>query len=151
MKQGVINIFYTEKINLALKIAFEAHKNQVDKNGTPYVFHPYELATKMETENEIILALLHDVVEDSDMTLGELREMGFDGEIIEALSLLTHDERLSYEDYIERIKENQLARCVKLADLAHNSNENRLAKVDSATKKRLAKYQRAIEVLNTEE
>ena len=97
-------MIYTSETKKAMKLCFEAHKNQVDKSGIPYVFHPFHLAEQMEDEITTIVALLHDVVEDTDYTISDLTEMGFSSVITEALSLLTHDDSVEYMDYVELIK-----------------------------------------------
>ena len=80
-------MIYTEKTKAALKLCFEAHKNQTDKSGMPYVFHPFHLAEQMKDEKTTIAALLHDVVEDTDYTIGDLEQMGFSPDVLEALKL----------------------------------------------------------------
>ena len=140
-------MIYTGQTKKALRIAFDAHKNQVDKTGLPYVFHPYHLAEQMETESEVCVALLHDVVEDSDMTLDDLRLHGFSDNIMDALALLTHDGGVEYLEYIQRIKYNPLAKKIKLADLLHNSDESRVDVVDEKMASRWEKYQEAIKIL----
>lgn len=102
----------------------------------------------MDTEDAVIAALLHDTVEDSDMTFEQLEEAGFSDTIIDALKLLTHDKSVPYFDYIQKIKCNGLARQVKLADLEHNSNLSRLQEVTEDDRKRAVKYQRAIQLLS---
>ena len=101
-------MIYTEKTKKALKLCFEAHKEQVDKTGLPYVFHPFHLAEQMEDEIATVVALLHDVAEDTDITLEEIAAMGFGDEVIAALTLLTHDPAVPYMDYVAKIKENPL-------------------------------------------
>lgn len=140
-------MIYTDKTKRALKLCFEAHKNQTDKSGMPYFFHPFHLAEQMSSEVTVITALLHDVVEDTDYTLDDLREMDFGEEVIEALALLTHEDSEPYMDYVARIKENPVARAVKLADLEHNSDTSRLSVVDDYALKRAEKYKAAIELL----
>ena len=100
-------MIYTPMTKRALKICFEVHKNQVDKSGLPYVFHPFHLAEQMDDEISVTCALLHDVIEDSGMTLRDLRAMGFPEEVVEAVSLLTHDKSVPYMDYIKEIKKNE--------------------------------------------
>lgn len=140
-------MIYTEKTKLALKLCFEAHKDQVDKSGLPYVFHPFHLAEQMQDENTTIVALLHDVVEDTDYTLDDLRATGFDDEVIGALSYMTHDPAVSYMDHVAKIREHAIARKVKLADLRHNSDITRLDHVDQKALDRVAKYAQAIRLL----
>ena len=94
-----------------------------------------------------MVALLHDVVEDTDYTLDDLRNMGFPERIIEALSYMTHDDAVPYLDYVARIKENPIATAVKLADLRHNSDITRLNEVTKADLERVEKYKKAIALL----
>lgn len=140
-------MIYTEKTKKALRLCFEAHKNQLDKSGMPYVFHPFHLAEQMETEETVVAALLHDVMEDTDYTAEDLKEMGFDGDILEALLLLTHQDGVDYMDYVKKIKSNPIAKAVKLADLTHNSDLTRLDTVDQKALERKEKYKKAIEFL----
>ena len=141
-------MLYTPKTKMALKLCFAAHKDQQDKSGMPYVFHPFHLAEQMQTEETTIVALLHDVVEDTDYTLEDLAAMGFDPVVIEALTLLTHDENVSYMDYVQTIKDNPVAKAVKLADLQHNSDLSRLDTVDEKALARREKYLKALALLN---
>jgi len=141
-------MIYTEQTKKALKLCFEAHKNQVDKSGLPYVFHPFHLAEQMQTESEIITALLHDVVEDTDYTLEDLTQLGFAPEVVEAIGLLTHKKGgFDYTEYIQHIKVNPLAKTVKLADLKHNSDLSRLDVIDERALKRQKRYENAIKLL----
>ena len=142
-------MIYTEQTKKALRLCFEAHKDQLDKSGMPYVFHPFHLAEQMQDEETTVAALLHDVVEDTDYTLDDLKEMGFSKEVTDALALLTHDPAVPYMDYVASIKPNRIARAVKLADLAHNSDMTRLRheEIDDYAIKRAQKYARAIELL----
>ena len=141
-------MIYTAQTKKALKLCFEAHKNQVDKAGLPYVFHPFHLAEQMKDEASTVTALLHDVVEDTDYTLADLRVMGFSAEVLSALALLTHDDAVPYLEYIRQLSRNPIARAVKLADLAHNSDLSRLEQITDADRKRAEKYQEAIRLLN---
>jgi len=137
-------MLYTELTKKAMKIAFEAHKNQLDKSGMPYIYHPIHLAEQMEDEQTICIALLHDVVEDAGITFDQLSAAGFSDEIIAALRLLTHDGAVPYMDYVKQIKTNPLAAAVKLADLRHNSDLARLNAVDEKAIQRAEKYRQAI-------
>jgi len=121
-------MIYTELTRKAMSIAYNAHHGQVDKAGVPYVFHPLHLAESMEDEISCCAALLHDVVEDTDITLEELAKQ-FPAEVIEAVGLLTHTEDVDYFDYVRKIKTNPIALKVKLADLAHNMDSTRFAGV----------------------
>jgi len=117
---------YTTLTKKALKICFNAHKDQVDKSGLPYVFHPFHLAEQMNSEDEVCAALLHDVVEDTNITFEDLEKEGFNNKVIDALKLLTHDDDTPYMEYVKKIKLNDIARKVKLADLKHNTDLTRL-------------------------
>jgi len=140
---------YTLLTKKALALCFAAHKDQLDKGGDPYVFHPFHLAEQMESEYEICTALLHDVPEDAGCTIDDLRTAGFPQEVLAAVALLTHDDAEPYMDYIRRIRENSIARKVKLADLRHNATLERLSAPTSADFARHEKYLQAIALLET--
>lgn len=142
-------MIYTENTKKALKLCFEAHKEQTDKSGLPYVFHPFHLAEQMEDEDTTVTALLHDVVEDTDYTLEDLAAMGFSRNVTEALDLLTHNEAVPYMEYVKALRNNPIARRVKLADLRHNSDLHRLNadQIDEKALARVKKYAEAIRLL----
>ncbi len=140
-------MIYTDKTKKAMKICYEAHKDQVDKSGLPYVFHPAHVAEQMTDEATTIVALLHDVVEDTDYTLEDLAAEGFGKDILEAVALMTHEDDMPYLDYVAKLKDNPIARAVKLADLAHNSDLSRIGEVDEETRERLEKYKKAMALL----
>ena len=140
-------MIYTDMTKKALRLCFDVHKEQVDKSGLPYVFHPFHLAEQMDTEETTVVALLHDVVEDSELTLDDLRQMGFGDAVIAALALLTHDPAVQYMDYVRAIKDNPIARAVKLADLRHNSDLTRLDTLDEKALARREKYLQAMTLL----
>ena len=140
-------MIYTNLTKKALKLSFDVHKEQVDKSGLPYVFHPFHLAEQMPDELTTVTALLHDVVEDSELTLDHLRRMGFGEAVIEALALLTHDKEVDYMDYVRAIRSNPIAKAVKLADLRHNSDLTRLDGSDDKAMARYEKYRKAIGLL----
>ena len=144
-------MIYSAMVNKAIKVMFEAHKDQRDKSGLPYVFHPFHLAEQMKDEVTTAAALLHDIIEDTDMTADGLRELGFPEKVVRIVELLTHKDGESYEDYIERIKTDPGARAVKLADLRHNSDMTRLETVTQRDIDRAEKYRRAIKVLSGED
>ena len=139
----MINTKLTRK---AMIIAYEAHKNQVDKSGVPYIYHPIHVAEQMDTENECIIALLHDVDEDTNVTFKQLEEV-FSKEIIDILKLLTREENIEYDEYIKRIKNNSIACKVKIADLTHNLDKTRLDFVTEVDVKRNEKYKKALQIL----
>ena len=135
-------------LDTALNIAIEAHKDQVDKAGHKYISHPFRLSTKMDTEEEKIVALLHDVLEDSDVTEEYLVEQGFSDNVITALVLLTKTRKQDYlNDYIKKIKDDKLATRIKIADLIDNINLSRLSSVSVKDINRTRKYLNALEYL----
>ncbi|MBQ3106003.1 MAG: HD domain-containing protein, partial [Eggerthellaceae bacterium] len=142
---------YTALTKKALRIAYDAHQRQVDKTGDPYIFHPFHLAEQMQDEASTCAALLHDVVEDTDVTFADL-EAEFPPEVVDALRLLTHEDGVPYLDYVRAIAANPIARAVKLADIAHNSDQTRFAGCDDVSDETLerlrSKYAAALEVLN---
>lgn len=140
-------MIYTVLTKKALRVCFAAHKNQTDKSGMPYVFHPFHLAEQMPDEYTTITALLHDVVEDTDYNLLDLAAMGFPNDVLDAIALMTHDKAVPYMEYVANIKKNPIARIVKLADLRHNSDTSRLDTLDEMALLRVEKYRRAIQLL----
>ena len=141
-------MIYTAKTKMALKLCFEAHKEQRDKSGLPYVFHPFHLAEQMQTEETTIVALLHDLVDDTEYTIADLTEMGFDKAVTDAIALMTHAKGVEYMAYVRAIKENPIARTVKLADLQHNADLTRLDSIDEKALRRREKYLEAIRLLS---
>ena len=142
-------MIYTALTVKAMQIAYRAHEGQVDQMGVPYIFHPFHLAEQMTDEASVCAALLHDVAEDTSVTLEQLRQ-DFPPEVTDALALLTHSEGVDYLDYVRAIAENPIARKVKLADLAHNGDEARMAMVsrdEEWRQRHEAKYRRAKEIL----
>ena len=115
---------YTELTNKAMRLAYDAHHGQLDYNGIPYIFHPLHLAEQMDDETSCCAALLHDVVEDTPMTLEELSGE-FPAEIIHVVDLLTHRDTDDYFTYLAKIKTHPIAVKIKLVDIAHNSDQSR--------------------------
>lgn len=140
-------MIYTPLTKKALKISFKAHKDQVDKAGLPYIFHPFYLANKMDDEYSICVALLHDVIEDGHYTVEDLIKEGFPSEVVEAIKALTHLKEDSYFDYINKIKLISLARKVKIEDLKHNSDLSRLNEITNKDLERIEKYKKALFIL----
>ena len=140
-------MLYTPLTKKAIRIAFDAHKDQTDKTGLPYIHHPFHLAEQMTDECSTCVALLHDVVEDTDITFEQLEAEGFPPEVMDALRLMTHDDAVPYMDYVAALKPNPIAREVKLADLAHNSDMTRLDTVDEWSLRRAEKYKAATRLL----
>ena len=142
-------MIYTEMTIKAMKIAYKAHIGQVDYNNVPYIFHPYHLAEQMDDEISCTVALLHDVVEDTDLTIEDL-EQEFPKSVTEVVKLLTHEKDVDYFDYVRRIKTNPIATKVKLEDLKHNSDETRNTSINVKEEKRLywaEKYAKAKDLL----
>lgn len=145
-------MIYTKQTKMAMKLCYEAHAGQVDKSGIPYVFHPIHLAEQMDDEISTVVALLHDVVEDTPYTFADLEAMGFGQEVIEALKLLTHDDGRPYQEYVENLAEHPVARKVKLADLEHNMDLTRLnGEPTMKDQQRILKYLNAYMILEREE
>lgn len=142
-------MIYTPMTKAALALCFSAHKDQVDKSGLPYVFHPFHLAEQMESEDEVCVALLHDVMEDTELTACDLHAAGMNETVMGALLLMTHDPAMPYMDYVARLAPNPIARKVKLADLRHNSDPSRLDVVTERDLARAAKYAQAIALLES--
>ena len=140
-------MIYTPLTNRAMQIAYEAHHGQIDKCGMPYIFHPFHLAEQMDEEYAVCVALLHDVLEDTDYPRESLAAE-FPQEVMDALDLLTHKESIPYLEYVEKIKPNPLAKKVKLADLTHNTDSTRVPLDGPAAQRRLEeKYLKAFEIL----
>ena len=129
-------------------LAYNAHHGQFDKGGVPYIFHPIHLAEQMDDEISTCVALLHDTVEDTDVTLEQLAAE-FPREIVEAVDLLTHRDSVDYFDYVRAIKANPIAVKVKLADLAHNGDPKRICNQGNQEKRRI-KYTAAGAILTGE-
>lgn len=140
-------MIYTPMTKKAMRIAYDAHHGQLDKTGTPYIFHPFHVAETMTSEAAVIVALLHDVIEDTDITPEALAQEGFSEDILIALSLLTHNPAEDYMDYISRLSTCPLALEVKLGDLRHNSDTTRLDSLDAQMEARQKKYAKAIHLL----
>lgn len=127
-----------------IAFAVDAHKGQIDKYGRPYILHPLHLMSQMDTEEEMMTAVLHDVVEDTDYTLADLRDLDLPEAVVQAVGLLTHDKKAtSYDEYVRRLKPDDIARKVKMADLEHNMDVRRLHEVREKDAARLEKYRKA--------
>jgi (p)ppGpp synthase/HD superfamily hydrolase len=131
-------------LDKAILIAAQAHLGQKDKYGAPYILHPLRMMLRFKSEAEMIVAALHDVIEDNpDWTFERLRAEGFSAEIIEAVDHLTRREEESYEEFVDRAQQNPLARQVKLADLEDNMDLKRIKNLTEKDKERLATYHKA--------
>ena len=134
----------TQTLERAIAIAAAAHAGQVDKGGAPYILHPLKVMLRMTTLEERIVAVLHDVVEDCDISLDDLRKEGFSEEVLTAIQSVTKVPGESYEDFVERAAQNPIGRVVKLADLEENSDLSRIASPSWEDLKRIEKYRRVI-------
>ena len=144
-------MIYTDMTRAAAKLMCAAHGGQLDRTGLPYIFHPWHVAEQMIDEVSCAAALLHDVLEDTDTTADDMFKAGISAEVIEAVKLLTHDPEMDYFDYVRRLKSNPVARAVKLADLAHNSDLTRMPQVSERDLERNKKYAKALAILENEE
>ena len=142
-------MIYTELTMKAMVLAYNAHHGQFDKGGVPYIFHPIHLAEQMDDEISTCVALLHDTVEDTDVTLEDLAK-DFPAEVVNAVRLLTHAEDVEYFDYVRAIREDPIAAKVKLADLTHNGDPTRISNQGNAEKRR-QKYAAAKKILLEEQ
>lgn len=131
----------------AIALAVRAHQRQKDKAGAPYILHPLRLMLRMDSEPAMMVAVLHDVVEDSPITLENLRELGFPETVVTAVDSLTRRPEESYEAFIDRVKLNPLARRVKLADLEDNMDLRRLQHVTDRDQQRWERYAKASKAL----
>lgn len=134
-----------EVFETALEIALKAHKGQVDKNGVAYITHPLAVAAQLDSLELKTIALLHDTIEDTDVTAEYLLERGIPKELVEVVQLLTKPEDEEYESYLKRVRENPTAKAVKLADLAHNTSPERASGLNE---KRRAKYELAKKIMS---
>jgi hypothetical protein len=128
----------------AIAIAAQAHEGQTDRGGAPYILHPLRLMMSLATAEERIVAVLHDVVEDSELTFEDLQNEGFAPEVLEALKAVTKMEAEDYGDFVLRAAANPIGRRVKLADLRDNSDLSRIPAPTARDYERKAKYERAI-------
>ncbi len=142
---------HTANLEIAIGLAVQYHKGQTDKAGQPYILHPLRLMLAMPTEVERIVAVLHDIVEDTPITFEDLRKLGFAEKIVAAIECVTKREGEDYDSFIERISHNPLATAVKLADLADNMDLSRLSEVTEKDRERVAKYKLAVERLKAEQ
>ena len=134
-------------LDRAIELAKQHHEGQTDKAGKPYIEHPLRVMNQVESEEEKIVAVLHDIVEDTDISLDDLRSEGFSEEVVSAVECLTKQDGENYDSYIERISFNPLAVKIKLADLEDNSDLTRLPEVTDKDLERIEKYDKALEKL----
>jgi len=139
----------TQTLERAIAIAATAHAGQVDKGGAPYILHPLKVMLRMNSLEERIVAVLHDVVEDCGISFDDLRKEGFSEAVLSAIESVTKVPGESYEDFVERAAQNPIGRVVKLADLEENSDLSRIASPSWEDLERVEKYRRAIGRLRT--
>jgi (p)ppGpp synthase/HD superfamily hydrolase len=142
-----MGVGHVSKIETAIKIAVDAHGGQTDLSGQPYILHPLRVMLAMPADAERAAAVLHDVVEDTEVTLEDLRLAGLPEEVIAAVDCVTKRKGEAYTDYLDRIANNPIARRVKLADLQDNMRVDRLVTMTDRDLKRLEKYRHARERL----
>ena len=136
-------------LDRAIEIAVKAHMGQVDKGGNPYILHPLRVMMSVDGELEKIVAVLHDVVEDSDWTFEALLADGFSTEVIEALTSVTKEsEDEDYDLFIQRAMQNPIGRKVKIADLRDNLDVTRISEITDTDVKRINKYKKALKLLS---
>ena len=138
-----------DDLDKAIKLACEAHAGQMDKAGKPYILHPLRLMLKFQKKQEQVVAVLHDVVEDSDVTLDDLANKGFSELVLDALDCLSKRENEGYEAFIKRILPNELARKIKIEDIKDNLDLTRLESVNNEDLKRALKYHNSLQILLT--
>ena len=142
-------MIYTDLTKKALHLSYNFHRDKKDKGGAPYVYHPYHLAEQMDTEEEVVVALLHDAMEDyshHDVSL-ILRDYEIPGNLIDIIKLLTRDKNDTYMEYIAKVKENPIARKVKIVDLMHNQDLSRLPEIGEKELGLLERYNKALDYL----
>ncbi len=138
---------YNEQFQIALELAVEKHKNQTDKAGNPYILHPLHVMENVNSKEGKIVAILHDIIEDTDITENYLLKIGLSKRIVDAVVALTRSEDMDYQEYIKNLSSNPLAKEVKLADLEHNMDLKRLPTLEEKNLERNRKYQIAYHYL----
>lgn len=139
-------------LELARQLAKEYHKGQVDKAGVDYFSgHITSVVNGVDTVEEKIVAYLHDILEDTELSYLDLMVLEFSDKVINAVMFLTKDKKEKYEDYLKRVKNNELARAVKLSDLTNNMDLSRLKEITEVDKKRLEKYKKAYKYLKEQD
>ena len=138
---------YNEQFQIALELAVEKHKNQTDKAGNPYILHPLHVMENVNSKEGKIIAILHDIIEDTDVTEDYLLKIGLSKRIVDAVVALTRSKDIDYQEYIKNLGSNPLAKEVKLADLEHNMDLKRLPTLEEKDLERNRKYQIAYHYL----
>ncbi len=130
-------------LDRAIRIASKAHEGQKDKAGQPYILHPLRVMFNVKNETEMICAILHDVIEDTDISIEHLREEGFSEAVLDAIDALTKRDNENYDDFIDRVIKNKIACQVKLADMMDNMDLTRIINPCEEDYKRVDKYRKA--------
>lgn len=138
---------YNEQLQFALELAIQKHKNQKDKSGKPYILHPLHVMETVKSDDAKIVAVLHDIIEDTDVTEEDLLNAGLSKHIVDAIVILTRSRDEDYMDYVKNLSSNPLAKEVKLADLQHNMDLRRLSTLKESDLDRNRKYQIAYHYL----
>lgn len=135
-------------LDKAIAISSRAHTGQIDKAGQPYILHPLRVMFKFQNEHERIVAVLHDVIEDSEISLDDLKKLDFSTTIIEAIDCLTKRAGETYEEFISRVSLNDLARKIKIEDIKDNMDLTRIGSINDIDLARIKKYHRALKFLD---
>lgn len=130
-------------LDTAVIIAAQAHQGQKDRYGVNYILHPLRVMLRFESETEMIVAILHDVIEKTEWTLEKLREQGFNDTVLKAVNLLTRQDEQPYMEYIEKLRGNRIARKVKIADIEDNMNPRRMDTLSDENLEKLARLHKA--------
>jgi len=138
---------YNEQLQFALELAIKKHKNQEDKSGKPYILHPLHVMETVKTDDAKIVAILHDIIEDTDVTKEDLLNAGLSKHIVDAIVMLTRSDDIDCMDYVKKLSSNPLAKEVKLADLQHNMDLRRISTLKEKDLDRTRKYQIAYHYL----
>lgn len=136
-------------LSLAIKVATEAHEGQLDKGGNPYILHPQAVAASLDNTENKIVAYLHDVIEDTDVTLDQLEKLGFTYRIVNSVRILTKSKDVSYDDYLKSVKKDSNAWHVKMADIKHNMDISRIPEPTAKDFSRIEKYKKALAFLES--
>ena len=134
-------------LDTAVIIAAQAHQGQKDRYGVNYILHPLRVMLRFESETEMIVAILHDVIEKTEWTLEKLREQGFNDTVLKAVNLLTRQDEQPYMEYIEKLRGNRIARKVKIADIEDNMNPRRMDTLSDENLEKLARLHKAWKIL----
>lgn len=138
-----------DQLEQAIQLASTKHYGQRDKSGKPYIFHLLHVMNNVNNLSSKIVAILHDILEDTDMTKNDLLNLGFCENIVEAIDVLTKTKQEVYMDYIKKVNQNPIAKEVKLADLKHNMDLTRLETISEKDLKRVEKYVKSYKYLTS--